>query len=107
MGRDCPVHRVVNGRIAATLVTARQSTVEESLTLDVVHLACIAVYDEVASGEGAVLYALIYDMERDLAIVECAGESAVAVECCEADRLGFVPCSTHHVPLASQCCVRE
>src|SRR5437660_10006206 len=104
MGRDGPVHRVPDCRIAAALDATRKRATEVSLTLDVVHLACIAVYDEVASGEGAVLYALISDMERDLVIVECAGESAVAVECCEADRLAFVRCCMHHVPLDSQCC---
>src|SRR5207245_8662394 len=104
MGRDGPVHHVVNCRRASALDAASLSAVEVSLTLDVVHLACIAVYDEVASGEGAVLYALISDMERDLVIVECAGESAVAVECCEADRLAFVLFCMDQVAVDYQLC---
>src|SRR6266699_979792 len=87
MGRDGPVHRVVNCRRATKLPAASLSAIEVSLTLDVVHLACIAVYDEVASGESAVLYALVSDMKRDLVVAECSDESAIAVECCEADSL--------------------
>ena len=90
VSRDGPVHRVANGRIAATLNTARQSTTEVSFTVDVVHLVCIAVYDEVASGEGAVSDSLVSDVERDLVVSERADESAVAVECREADLLALV-----------------
>ena len=99
MGRDGPVHRVPDCRIAAALDAARKSATEVSLTLDVVHLACIAVDDEVASSEGAVLYALISDMERDLVIVECAGESAVPVKCREGHGLAFVCYCMYHVSL--------
>ena len=101
MGRDSPVHHVVNCRRTTAFVAASLSAIEVSLTLDVVHLARIAVYDEVASGEGAVPDSFVSDVERDLVSVECAGERAVAVECCEADRLAFVRCCMHHVPLDS------
>ena len=90
MRRDSPVHRVANGRTAATLDTTSQSAVEVSFTLDVVHLVGIAVYDEVASGEGAVSDSLVSDVERDLVVSERADESAVAVECREADLLALV-----------------
>jgi len=96
------VHRVVNGRIAAALDAARQTPAEVAFTMDIVHLARIAMDDKVASGEGAVLDSLVSDMERDLVGVECAGESAVAVECGEADRLAFVRYCMHHVSLDSQ-----
>ncbi len=99
MGRDGPVHHVVNCRRATALDAASLSAIEVSLTLDVVHLACIAVYDEVASGEGAVLYALVSDMERDLVIVECAGESAVPMKCREGHGLAFVCYCMYHVSL--------
>src|SRR3989442_15278196 len=99
MGRDGPVHRVVNGRGAVALDGGSLSAIEVSFTLDVVHLACIAVYDEVASGEGAVLYALVSDMERDLVIVECPGESAVPMKCREGHGLAFVCYCMYHVSL--------
>src|SRR5207302_8578939 len=98
MGRDGPVHRVPDCRIAAALDAARKSATEVSLTLDAVHLACIAVEDEVASGEGAVLYALISDMERDLVIVECAGESAVPAKRREGHGLPFAADCMSHCP---------
>ncbi len=104
MCRDGPVHRVANGRIAAALDAASQSTAEVAFTMDIVHLARIAMNDEVASCEGAVLDSLVSDMERYLVVVECTGVIAGAVECREADRLAFVRYCMHHVPLDGKCC---
>src|SRR6266566_3900355 len=87
MGRDGPVHHIVNSRRATALDAARKGTAEVSFAMDVAVLARIAMDDKVASCEGAVLDSLVSDMERDLVGFECAGESAVAVECGEADRL--------------------
>ncbi len=58
---DGPVHRVVHGR-TFTLDTTGETTAEVSLTMDIIRLACVALYDEVASCEGAVLDSLISDM---------------------------------------------
>ncbi len=102
MGRDGPVHHIVNSRRATALDAARKGTAEVSFAMDVAVLARIAMDDKVASCEGAVLDSLVSDMERDLVGFECAGESAVAVECGEADRLAFVRYCMHHVSLDSQ-----
>src|SRR5438309_10686305 len=99
MGRDGLVHRVPDCRIAAALDATCKRPTAVSLTLDVVHLPCIAVDDEVASGEGAVLYALISDMERELVIVECAGESAVPMKGREGHGLAFICYCMYHVSL--------
>ena len=99
MGRDGPVHHVVNCRRTTAFVAASLSAIEVSLTLDVVHLARIAMYDEVASGEGAVPDSFVSDVERDLVGVECAGESAVPMKCREGNGLAFVCYCMYHVSL--------
>ena|SRR5438093_4634043 len=104
MGRDGPVHHVVNSRRATTLDAARKGTAEVSFTIDIVHLARIAMDDKVASCEGAVFDSLVSDVERDLVVSECTGEIAGAVECGEGGRGAFVCYCMHHVPLDSQCC---
>src|SRR5439155_1428788 len=49
MGRDGPVHRVPDCRIAAAVDATGKSASEVSLTLDVVHLACVAAAVETAT----------------------------------------------------------
>ena len=62
MRRDGRVHRIWNGRTAAAFDTTSQGAFEVSLAMDVDHLTCIAVYDEVASREGAVPHSLVSDV---------------------------------------------
>lgn len=103
MGRDVRVHGVVNGRTATALDASSQTATEVSLAMDIVHLACIAMYDEVASSEGAVLDSLVSDMERDRNAVECPCEVARAVECRESDRLALICHGMRYVSLDGSC----
>ena len=76
---------------------------EVSLTMDIIRLACVAMYDEVASSEGAVLDSLVSDMERDRSAAECSGEIAPAMECGESDCRAITGYCMHYVSLYGQC----
>lgn len=103
VGRDGPVHLVLDSRRTATLDTAPEAAFEVSLAVDVFHRGCVSVYDKVASGEGAVLNSLVSDMERDRIAAERSSEVAPAVECRESSRLAFISKGMCHISLNCQC----
>ena len=103
MGRYGPVHPVVNCRRATALDAASQTSTEVSLTMDVVHLARITMYDEVASCEGAVLDTFVFDLKLDLVVAERASEITTAVECRESPRLAVICYRMHDISLYGQC----